>query len=157
MKTIKERVRDEVHASPSEIFNQERLVLQQEHHVSIIALGLYLREYKHYKSGFDAIRKKNKPKIPKEIDDIDFESEQYIKFTRTIDDKAFLQYDNKSKNGRRIQIFASEIGMKLLSESKRWQSDGTFYAAPKPFKQLYYIIVKTLVKTLVKTAGKNGW
>ena len=50
-----------------------------------------------------------------------------------------MQYDNKSKSNR-IQIFASEIGLKSLSESKRWQSDGTFFCAPKPFKQIYYIM-----------------
>ena len=29
--------------------------------------------------------------------------------------------------------------MKLLQNSKRWHSDGKFYAAPKPFKQVYII------------------
>ena len=36
--------------------------------------------------------------------------------------------------------YASEVGIKLLSESARWQSDGTFFCAPKPFKQAYYIM-----------------
>ena len=104
-KRIKERVRDEVHTAPSEILSQERLVLQKEpHNVSILALGLYMKEYAQYKSGFDAIRKQNKPKIPMDMDDIDFESEEYKQFTETIDKKAFLQYDNKSKKGNRIQI-----------------------------------------------------
>jgi len=39
-----------------------------------------------------------------------------------------------------MQIFASEAGIKLLSESTRWQANGTFFCAPKTFKQVYYIM-----------------
>ena len=38
-----------------------------------------------------------------------------------------------------MQIFVSQIGIQYLSESQRWQGDGTFFSAPKPFKQVYMI------------------
>ena len=132
---IKERVRKEIHTWPSEIFKQEVLNLQTEQNVSVEAVAMYLKPYDHYKSGFDAIRKANKPKMTKEFEDFDFDHADYIKFTQTIKKKEFLQYDNKN-HGNRIQIFASKVGIQLLSESKRWQSDGSFFCAPKPFKQV---------------------
>jgi hypothetical protein len=105
-----------------------------------VSIALYTKPYKHYKSGFEAIRAENKPKQPDNFDDFDFDNDAFQNFTQTITKKEFLQYDNKNKNGNRIQIYASEVGIKLLSESARWQSDGTFFCAPKPFKQAYYIM-----------------
>ena len=83
------------------------------------------------------MRGQNKPKQPKEFNDFDFNDPEFIKFTQTIHKKEFLQYDNKNKHGNRIQIYASEIQMKLLSQAIKWQGDGTFFSAPKPFKQAY--------------------
>jgi hypothetical protein len=91
-----------------------------------------------YKNTFENIRVKNKPKIAKDFDNFEF-VDDYEKFSKTLDNKDFLQYDNNNKSNR-IQIFASEAGIKLLSESTRWQADGTFFCAPKPFKQVYYIM-----------------
>ena len=38
-------------------------------------------------------------------------------------------------------IFASDIGIKILSKSSKWNGDGTFKVVPKPkgFFQLYII------------------
>ncbi len=36
-------------------------------------------------------------------------------------------------------IFSSDIGLKILSESKRWQADGTFTCPPPGFEQLYLL------------------
>ena len=35
-------------------------------------------------------------------------------------------------------IFASDFGIKQIGVYRRWQSDGTFFSAPKPFTQAYY-------------------
>ena len=52
----------------------------------------------------------------------------------------FIKYDNKSDK-RRIIIFGSEDGSRLLSNSKWWISDGTFDCAPttlvEKFHQFY--------------------
>jgi len=135
---IKERVRTELHTWPSVIFDEEIKKLQTEQDISPESIGLYVKKYDSYKSCFDAIRSSNKPKMPKEFDEFDFDKEEYLKFTQTIHKKQFLQYDNKDKHGNRIQMYASEFAMGLLSESKRWQSDGSFFCCPKPFKQVKY-------------------
>jgi hypothetical protein len=50
-------------------------------------------------------------------------------------------YNTTTKTKMEIEFkYSSEVGIKLLSESARWQSDGTFFSAPKPFKQAYYIM-----------------
>ena len=41
----------------------------------------------HYISGFDAICAKNKPKIPKELDEFNFDNKEYDKFRKTIHKK----------------------------------------------------------------------
>ena len=72
------------------------------------------------------------------FDDYSFDDPLFKHLNSTFDKvrQKFLQYDNRSKNNR-IQIFISEVGIKYLSESERWQSDGTFKSVPKPFKQFY--------------------
>jgi hypothetical protein len=47
------------------------------------------------------------------------------------DKKTFLIYDNNSSD--RFLIFASERGLKMLSETFVWHGDGTFYTASKYF------------------------
>ena len=72
------------------------------------------------------------------FDDYSFDDPLFKHLNSTFDKvrQKFLQYDNRSKNNR-IQIFISEVGIKYLSESERWQSDSAFKSVPKPFKQLY--------------------
>ena len=55
----------------------------------------------HSKSGFEAKRAENKPKIPKDFDDANFESKQYDQFKRTRNKRQFFKCDNKCKNGKR--------------------------------------------------------
>ena len=61
-------------------------------------------------------------KMPK---DFDFDDIKNFNLTNTSDNHKFLQYDYK-KITNKIIIFASSNGIKLLSESKCWQSDGIF-------------------------------
>ena len=112
-------------------------MLQTRDKLSAEAIAEYTKVYGYYKSCFDAIRAKNKPKKP--IDLYEFTFDKYKDFKETITHKQFLQYDNRKK-GKRILIHASEVGIKLPSQSEKWQSDGTFRSAPKPFKQVYLII-----------------
>ena len=115
------------------------IILQTKHGISAAAIAEYTKGYAHSKSGFDAIRTKSRPKIPKDLETFNFNEEEYKAFKNTIHHLKFLQYDNSSQDNR-ILIFASEVGLRILSQSSRWQSDGTFFCAPKPFHQVYYIM-----------------
>ena len=80
-------------------------------------------------------------KVPRAIDDLNFDGENF-KYTQTTDKMPFLRHYCRDP-GSKFLFFASNEGIKLLSDSKRWHSDGTFFAAPKPFKQVYIIHVYT--------------
>ena len=136
---IKARVINEIHTWPSTIFEDEIKNLQTQQGVSAEAIGEYVKPYSTYKSGFDKMRAELKPKMPPSFEEFSFDDIEFFNYTQTVDKKLFLQYDNKSKDNR-IMIFASSHGLQLLGESKRWKSDGTFFCAPKPFKQAYYIL-----------------
>ena len=62
----------EVHAFPSEIFEDEIIKLQIEQEISEEAIGEYFKPYSFYKSGFEKMRSKKKPKVPEDIDQLDF-------------------------------------------------------------------------------------
>ena len=49
------------------------------------------------------------PVLPETIDDINFDLEKYYKYTRTVEEVLFLQYDNKKP--KRILIFISKFRM----------------------------------------------
>ena len=54
--------------------------------------------------------------------------------------KPFLIYDSKDKN--LILIFASLIGLKMLSEISKWHANGTFLTKSKYFGQQHTIWIK---------------
>jgi hypothetical protein len=135
---MKERISNEPHIFTSTIYNEEYQKLQEINKIPIEAIAEYLKPYNCYKPTFEKKRAKNRPILPKTEDDIDFTKDETIKYTQTIEQEKFLIYDNKKKNNR-IIIFAADYGLKLLSESNRWHSDGTFFMTPKPFKQTYLI------------------
>lgn len=56
---------------------------------------------------------------------IDLYSERNLRLTITVQNKAFLRYDNKEVNNR-ILIFASDTQLHWLSEATRIHGDGTF-------------------------------
>lgn len=64
-------------------------------------------------------------------------SEVVVSITTTKDGSPFLIHDNHQTN--RILVFASQTGLKMLSESERWHADGTFHTKSKYFGQLYTI------------------
>ena len=50
----------------------------------------------------------------------------------------YLMYDNKQKT-KRIMIFCSPIGLRILARALFWHGDGTFHTAAKYFTQLYIL------------------
>ena len=67
----------------------------------------------------------------------------------------FLIYDNHKQN--RILVFASKTGLKMLSESVKWHSDGTFHTKSKYFAQLYTIHAYFAPKTYDKQHPDRVW
>ena len=63
------------------------------------------------------------------------------KYTTTADGHNFLLLkDYVSENSEdALVVFMSPFGQQLLQSSKVWLSDGTFWSAPPPFKQIYLI------------------
>jgi hypothetical protein len=85
-------------------------------------------------------KKKFVPVIPASIENINIVDEWKL----CVDGKRFLAYHQKLSNDDdrpAMIIFVSDIGIKILSKSKRWHADGTFKVVPKPkgFYQLYII------------------
>lgn len=58
-------------------------------------------------------------------------------FQNTSAGSRFLLFDSGVGDLNRIFIFASDIGIQLLSESEHWYADGTFKVCPEVFFQLY--------------------
>ena len=137
LEVIKDRVSKEIHTWTSRIYDEEIIHLQTKQGLSVETIAL-TKGYSHNKSCFDAIWVKNKPKKPFDLVYFNFLLVEYEKFGQTISFKPFLQNDNLKNDGNRILIFASEVGLKILGQSQKWQSVGTFNCAPQPFKQVYY-------------------
>jgi len=81
------------------------------------------------------------PDEPKKLSDIPEIPEEYTT-TGGADNLPFLIYDNYSEgepNDRRMLIFATDTGLKFMSESDEWFMDGTFGVAPRQFNQLFVI------------------
>ena len=51
--------------------------LQNDYKISASEIAKFTKGYMHYKSWFDAIRAKNKPKIPKELDEFNFDNKEF--------------------------------------------------------------------------------
>ena len=108
---IKKRIEKEIHTWPSLIFDEEIVKLQTEQHVSKEAIAEYIKPYSYYQSSFEKRRAKKPTKIPKLFEEFLFKN--FPEYTKTLDKKDFLQYDNKDASNR-IIIFASEIGKNIF-------------------------------------------
>ena len=79
-----------------------------------------LPDFINVKDRFKRVRAKDSRPTPTSL------SEVIVHDTLTKDGKFnFLIYDNHKKN--RILVFVSPIGLKMLSDSDKWHSDGTFH------------------------------
>ena len=72
-------------------------MLQNRGKFSTDTIAEYTKGYGYYKSFFDAIRAKKKPKMPSDLDEFTFDDPEYKNFKETITHKQFLQYDNGKK------------------------------------------------------------
>ena len=75
LQRMKERVKDELHTPPSEIYTQEVNRIVDLGQVPRALFGLYIKSYSHYKSCFMKIRKGLKPSIPHDLDDLNFDGD----------------------------------------------------------------------------------
>ena len=62
-----------------------------------------------------------------------------LEYQQTASGEQFLIYDSGVGDAERIFIFASESGLRLLSECDYWYGDGTFKVCPDLYFQLYTI------------------
>ncbi|CAF0992211.1 unnamed protein product [Brachionus calyciflorus] len=85
------------------------------------------------KSNLRYHRNQTKPNNPKQVKDI-----QINEIYSTLNSQQFLQFDNKDNNNR-ILILMTPIGMKILSNSKRWHFDGSFKTCPTHFLQIFSV------------------
>ena len=75
-----------------------------------------------------------------------YKNRNYSDYNLTEVGNRFLLSQTKVKNGsndERVLIFCSDVGLKVLAESKRWHVDGTFYTAVQFEKdkfQKFYLI-----------------
>ena len=91
-----------------------------------------LPDYSSVKDRFKRIRSKTRNPNPTSLSNV------VVNDIKTKDGKFnFMIYDNHKKN--RILVFVSYTGLKMLSESNKWHSDGTFHTKAKYFGQLYTI------------------
>ena len=62
-----------------------------------------------------------------------------LEYQQTANGEQFLIYDSGVGDAERIFIFASESGLRFLSECDHWYGDETFKVCPDLFFQLYTI------------------
>ena len=62
-----------------------------------------------------------------------------LEYQQTANGEQFLIYDSGVGDAERIFIFASESGLRFLSECDHWYGDGTVKVCPDLFFQLYTI------------------
>ena len=109
--------------------------MQTSKGISIEEVALYMKPYSHFKSTYEKIREKIRPPLS---DFESFDGEIKLAYTLTVNKEPFLRYDNRSPTSR-IIIFISDHGVRMLGQATRWHTDGTFFAAPKPFMQVYLL------------------
>ena len=90
-----------------------------------------LPQFRAIQSGLYKHKAKQWPVIPVNRSDLKIEDEWALCEDKT---RRFLLYQDEE-----LVILCSDDGLRILSDSKRWQAKGTFDTAPKMFYQLYII------------------
>jgi hypothetical protein len=85
--------------------------------------------------------RKSEPPIAANLQAVDVPA-AYSKIVLETESEDFLIYDSGPTDPRRMLIFATNEGLKLLAASDDWYMDGTFKTCPPPFYQLYTIRAK---------------
>ena len=81
-------------------------------------------------------RRLNLPPNPQNRDEIPVLPQEY---QLTSYGGQFLIFDSGVGDQERIFIFASDVGLRFLSESEHWYADETFKVCPELFYQLYTV------------------
>ena len=128
-KNLKSRVSKEPNLSIQEIYQEEQSqLIKKVKDLKLVANAL--PQYYQVQSGLYKHKNKSIPLIPKTRRELVIEGE----WSLCEDESRFLlQYDED------IVIFCSDNGLKSLSETNRWQADGTFSTAPPEWYQFYTI------------------
>jgi hypothetical protein len=91
-------------------------------------------EFESIKSTLYLHQKKKYPKLPQSCDDIDLDGEYGV----TSSDKKFVI--SKDEDVDKCLVFASELGLTILSKCNKIGGDGTFYVCPNLYSQMYTIM-----------------
>ena len=126
--------------TPDEIYNSEQgKLVRTLGDTNLVAR--FLPNMENLRSSLYQHKLKQYPKLPKELEDIVVSG----KFTQTVLEDRFLLKNVANndllnlENSYRVITFSSNIGLKILSKSERWHSDGTFEICPSLFYQVYVI------------------
>ena len=85
-------------------------------------------------------KEREEPTIPKTFADL-FNGPFPDKYSKASDGSNFLLMKDfvDENSDKAFVIFLSSFGVQLLKMAKLWLSDGTFFTAPAPFAQIYFI------------------
>ena len=109
--------------------------------MSVAEIANSVPQYEKKRSSLNRKRLNNIPVIPTVLDQLNFENlvgpHEILK--QTIQKKRFFLLDC-IENGQRIVIYASDLQLEILCQSKTIGADGTFKICPSIFQQLYIIV-----------------
>lgn len=128
-RTMKVRVRNE-NLPIQQLYQEEQTkIIRKVGDMEILAKAV--PQYENISGGLYKEKAKVIPVIPDTIEEIVIKDD----WAMCEDGKrSFLLFQDSS-----MIIFCSDVGLKILAKSTRWQCDGTFKVVPKGFKQLYGI------------------
>ena len=121
---MKEAIKQQPDKSVGQVYHeQQNLLIEQMGSVEVVSE--LLPQLSDLESGLIKHKRKFVPIIPTTIDQIEIIDEWKL----CVDGKRFLAYHQKLSNDKEkppMLIFASDIGIKILSKSSKWNGDGTF-------------------------------
>ena len=119
--------------TPQQILGNEVRNISQEASMNIPSTSMLKKNIRKAREDNDV------PHNPVTREDIDVLLEQY---QNIVAGEPLLIYDSGVRDQERMFIFALEIGLHLLRESKDWYADGTFKVCSEIFYKLYTIYGK---------------
>lgn len=128
MQNIKKRAFEEITPIPT-IYNDELVALRTDECPDNVAR--HMPTFQQVKDSLYRQRRKKLPSLPKNRSSIHLEEE----WTRTLSDDDFLQINDGDDN--KILVFSTIKNMRYLSTCPTVYGDGTFFASPHLFLQIY--------------------
>ena len=133
--TTKCKLRATTEDTPANIiYNEELRILSSVSTASNkdLANCVKMKSFQRIKSTLQRRRTKRRARLPKSLKDVFLTEEQ----KRTTKGEKFIVFASPNN---KILTFCSAIGLEILSKSRNWGADGTFYTAAKYYYQLYII------------------